>query len=162
MAPGRVHRHGCGGRKTATVAARGPDWPVTGIPESLPGTVTTNVTRTAYDAWGRIASTTDALGQTTDHAYDNLGRKVGRSCNGKNGPCPGFRPGERRAAVSAVRQGLTRPAAEKFPAENILLLPGKTRPLEPLRRREPGPSLDRAWPRAWPQPGSPRPAPVCP
>ncbi|MFN7812735.1 MAG: RHS repeat domain-containing protein [Planctomycetia bacterium] len=76
MAPGRVRRRVCGGRQTATVDALGPDWPVTGIPESLPGTVTTNVTRTAYDALGRIASTTDALGQTTDHAYDNLGRKV--------------------------------------------------------------------------------------
>jgi YD repeat-containing protein len=64
------------GRQTATVDALGPDWTVTGTPESLPGTVTTNVTRTAYDALGRIASTTDALGQTTDHAYDNLGRKV--------------------------------------------------------------------------------------
>jgi YD repeat-containing protein len=52
------------------VDALGPDWPVTGTPESLPGTVTTNVTRTAYDALGRIASTTDALGQTTDHAYE--------------------------------------------------------------------------------------------
>lgn len=64
------------GRKTATVDALGPDWPVTAIPAALPSTVTTNVTRTAYDARGRTASTTDVLGQSTDYAYDNLGRKV--------------------------------------------------------------------------------------
>ena len=64
------------GRQTATVNALGPDWPHTALPDTLPDIVTTHVTRTAYDARGRIASTTDALGQTTDYAYDNLGRKV--------------------------------------------------------------------------------------
>jgi len=74
------------------VDALGPDWPVTGIPESLPGTVTTNVTRAAYDAFGRIASTTDALGQTTDHAYDNLGRKVSETAPDPDGAGPLARP----------------------------------------------------------------------
>jgi RHS repeat-associated protein len=64
------------GRSVATVDALGPDWPIAAIPDALPATVTTNVVRTAFDARGRVASTTDALGRTTDFGFDNLGRKV--------------------------------------------------------------------------------------
>ena len=64
------------GRRTATVNALGPDWPLGAIPDALPGTITTNVTRTVYDGRGRIAATIDALGQTTDYGYDNLGRRI--------------------------------------------------------------------------------------
>jgi RHS repeat-associated protein len=64
------------GRSVATVDALGPDWPIAAIPDALPATVTTNVVRTAYDARGRVASTTDAMGRTTDFGFDNLGRKI--------------------------------------------------------------------------------------
>jgi YD repeat-containing protein/autotransporter-associated beta strand protein len=80
------------GRRTATVDALGADWPVTAIPDLLPGTVTTNVTRTSYDARGRIASTTDALGQTTDYAYDNLGRRTSETAPDPDGAGPLTRP----------------------------------------------------------------------
>jgi RHS repeat-associated protein len=64
------------GRSVAIVDALGPDWPIAAVPDALPTTVTTNVVRTAYDARGRVASTTDALGRTTDLLFDNLGRKI--------------------------------------------------------------------------------------
>jgi RHS repeat-associated protein len=64
------------GRSVATVDALGPDWPIAAVPDALPATVTTNVARTAYDARGRVAFTTDILGRTTDFGFDNLGRRV--------------------------------------------------------------------------------------
>ena len=63
-------------RTTAVVDPLGTDWPVTALPETLPGSVTTNVTLSTYDAAGRLAAVTDALGRTTNYAYDNLGRKI--------------------------------------------------------------------------------------
>jgi len=80
------------GRRTATVDALGPDWPHTALPDTLPGTVTTNVTRIVYDARGRIASTTDALGQTTDYGYDNLGRRISETAADPDGAGPLARP----------------------------------------------------------------------
>ncbi|MCE9631990.1 MAG: hypothetical protein K8S94_14905, partial [Planctomycetia bacterium] len=80
------------GRKTASVDALGPDWTVTALPDSLSGTVTTNVTRTVYDAGagplarpvtrftydavGNQTSVIDPLGNTTTSAYDALDRRT--------------------------------------------------------------------------------------
>lgn len=64
------------GRATATVDALGPDWAPTAIPDLLPSTVTTNVTRNVYDNRGRVAASINALGRQTDYNYDNLGRKI--------------------------------------------------------------------------------------
>jgi RHS repeat-associated protein len=64
------------GRATDTVDALGADWAPTAIPDLLPSTVTTNVTRNVYDNRGRLASSTDALARTTNYTYDNLGRLV--------------------------------------------------------------------------------------
>ena len=68
------------GRKTSTVDALAPvpvSWSDSdaAIPDLLPSTVTTNVTRTVYDPRGRVQSTIDALNQKTDYFYDYLGRK---------------------------------------------------------------------------------------
>ena len=72
-------------RKTAVVNAMGADWPVTAVPEVLPGSVTTNVTLSAYDAAGRLSAVTDALGRTTAYAYDTLGRKIAETAPAANG-----------------------------------------------------------------------------
>ncbi|MEI6657129.1 MAG: RHS repeat-associated core domain-containing protein [Planctomycetota bacterium] len=84
------------GRKTSTVDALAPVT-VTGywsdsdaaIPDLLPSTVTTNVTRTVYDPRGRVQSTIDSLNQKTDYFYDNLGRKgsaIAPDPDGASGP----------------------------------------------------------------------------
>jgi RHS repeat-associated protein len=64
------------GRVTAVVDALGADWPVAAVPDSLPATMTTNVTVSTYDAAGRLAAVTDPLGRRTDYAYDTLGRTI--------------------------------------------------------------------------------------
>ncbi|NCY01809.1 MAG: hypothetical protein EBX36_02600, partial [Planctomycetia bacterium] len=64
------------GRPVATVDAFGPDWSITAVPDVVPAAVTANVVRTTYDARGRLASRTDALGRTTDYGYDNLDRMI--------------------------------------------------------------------------------------
>jgi YD repeat-containing protein len=74
------------------VDALGPDWPVTGTPESLPGTVTTNVTLTAYDALGRMTGT---KGQRTGIILD--GRPLGPPNTGVHPPCKPDRRGARKS-----------------------------------------------------------------
>jgi YD repeat-containing protein len=75
-----------------TTDALGPDWPLTALPDALPATVTTNLTRTIYDARGRVAAITDALGQTTDYGYDNLGRRTSEIAADPDGTGPLPRP----------------------------------------------------------------------
>jgi YD repeat-containing protein len=66
---------------------------VTALPDALPTTVTTNLTRTVYDARGRVAAATiDALGQTTDYGYDNLNRRTPETAADPDGTGPLARP----------------------------------------------------------------------
>ncbi len=75
-------------RRTAVVDALGADWRVTAIPDVLPSTVTTNVTVSTYDRFGRLSAVTDKLGRQTSYAYDNLGRRISETAPAADASTP--------------------------------------------------------------------------
>lgn len=91
-------------RPLATVDALGADWSPSAIPDGLPSTVTTNVTRNVYDNRGRVAASIDALGRQTSYGYDNLSRRISTTTPA---PQTGAPPSVTLTAYDAMGQTLS-------------------------------------------------------
>ncbi|MFM8892488.1 MAG: hypothetical protein ACKOTB_12850, partial [Planctomycetia bacterium] len=93
------------GRVVAVVDPLGADWPVTAIPEQVPDSQVAGVTRSTYDARGRLANITDTSGRRTDYTVDNLGRRVSET--GPAATTDGPRPVTRHAYDTAGNRTAT-------------------------------------------------------